>query len=40
VQHLVLEAAELLDNLLALGCLLGIIRGSNGLVDVVDGASL
>ena len=37
---LTLEAAELLDNLLALGLLLGIIRVRNGLEDVVDGASL
>lgn len=40
VQHLVLEAAELLDNLLALGLLLGVVRARDGLVDVVHGASL
>lgn len=40
MQHLVLEAAELLDNLLALGLLLGIVRARNGLVDVVDSAGL
>jgi hypothetical protein len=40
VQHLVLESAELLDNLLALSLLLGILRARDGLVDVVDGAGL
>lgn len=40
MQHLVLEGAELLDNFLALGLLLGIIRARDGPVDVVDGAGL
>lgn len=40
MQHLILEAAELLDNLLALSLLLSIIGAGNSLVDVVDGAGL
>lgn len=40
VLDLVLEGAELLDNLLALGLLLGIVGLGDGAVDVVDAAGL
>lgn len=40
VLDLVLEGAELLDNLFALGLLLGVVGLVDGLVNVVDGASL
>jgi hypothetical protein len=40
VLNLVLESDELLDNLLALGNLLGVVEGANGAVDIVNGASL
>lgn len=40
VLDLVLEVDELLDDLLALGLLLGVIGPGDGLVDVVDGAGL
>lgn len=40
VLNLVLEVAELLDNLLALGLLLRMVRLGNGAVNVVDGARL
>lgn len=38
--NLVLESAELLDNLLALGLLLGVVRLGDGAIDVVNGTSL
>jgi hypothetical protein len=40
VLDLVLEGAELLDNLLAFGLLLGVVGLGDGAVDVVNGASL
>ncbi len=40
VLNLVLESAELLDNLLALGLLLSVVGLGDALVDVVDSASL
>lgn len=37
VENLVLEVAELLDDLLALGNLLGIVHLGDGAVDIVNG---
>lgn len=40
MQDLILEVAKLLNNLLALGLLLGVVGLGHSLVDVVNGASL